>query len=164
MEIEYSQKKKEASYRIVKYVFFTGFLAGTLDLSTSFVNYLIISGGKNPVIILYFIASGVFGQFAFTGGAFYWFCGLIFHLVIAYSFTTFYFFIYPKVKPIIRNKYFAGIIFGILTWLLMYLVVLPLSNAPLNGHTPLQFVISVLSLVLFIGLPAAISSESFYYK
>ena len=56
------QDSKKFSPKIVKYVFYAGLLAGTLDISVSFVNFLITSGVKNFVIVLYFVVSGVFGQ------------------------------------------------------------------------------------------------------
>ena len=163
METDFSQQKKYASINIVKYVSLTGLIAGTMDISAAFINFFIVSGGKNPVIVLYFIASGVFGQFAFTGGVFYALCGLIFHFVIAYSFTTFYFFSYPKVKAFLKNKYVAGFVFGIITWLIMNLIVVPLSNTPHNPHSVFQLILSIIFLILFIGFTAAISADKYFF-
>ena len=155
------QDSKKSSPKILKYVFYTGLLAGTLDISASFVNFLITSGGKNPVIVLYFIASGVFGQIAYLGGSFYAICGLLFHFIIVYSFVTFYFFNYPKVKTFLKNKYWIAILFGILTWLIMNLIVIPLSHTPSNPHSVFQLILHIVFLILFIGLPAALSSDMF---
>ena len=163
METDFSLQTKYVSIKIVKYVFFTGLIAGTLDISAALINYLIASNGKNPVIVLYFIASGVFGQFAFIGGVFYALCGLIFHFVIAYSFTTFYFFLYPKVRPFLKNKFLVGFIFGIVTWLIMNLIVVPLSYTPFIHHSAFDIILGMLFLVLFIGFPAAISSEKYFF-
>ena len=164
MENVLFQKNKSTSVNIVKYIFFTGLIAGTLDISAALINYFIASGGKDPVIVLYFIASGVFGQFAFMGGLFYALCGLVFHFVIAYSFTTFYFFSYPKVKQFLKNKYSAGFVFGILTWVVMNLIVVPLSNTPHNPHSLFQLILSIVFLILFIGFPASISSDKYFFK
>lgn len=162
MEFENSQEKRKVSSKIVKYIFLTGLIAGTLDISAAIVNYMIVTGGKNPVIIFYFIASGVFGQFAFSGGLFYAVFGAVFHFVIAYSFTSFYFFIYPRVIRIIKNKYLAATVFGVSTWIVMNLVVVPLSKTPPTGFSLRQFIFSVLFLILFIGLPSALSADKFY--
>lgn len=162
MEHENSQRKKEASGKIVKYILITGLIAGTLDISAAIINYMIATGGKNPVIILYFISSGVFGQFAFSGGLFYAVCGVVFHFVIAYSFISFYFFVYPRTRKLLKNRYLCGAAFGIATWCVMNLVVVPLSKTPPTGFSLRQFILSILFLILFIGLPAAISAEKFY--
>lgn len=164
MENEISQQKNAASKSLVKYILLTGLLAGTLDIAAAFINYMISSGGKNPVVVLNFIASGVFNKAAFSGGFFYSFSGLLFHFIIAYSFTTFYFLIYPKAISFLKNKYLAGVIFGLFTWLVMNLAVVPLSNTPALDRSALRLVLSVLFLVFFIGFPAAISAGKFYSK
>ena len=163
METDFFQQKKYTSIKIVKYVFFTGLIAGTLDISAALINYFIASGSKDPVIVLYFIASGVFGQFAFVGGVFYALCGLTFHFVIAFSFTTFYFYSYPKIKPFIKNKYFTGFLFGIITWLIMNLIVVPLSNTPFIRHSVFDTILGMLFLALFIGFPSVISSDKYFF-
>lgn len=162
MENEISQQKNAASKSIIKYILLTGLLAGTLDISAAFINYMISSGAKNPVVVLNFIASGVFDKAAFSDGFFYPLSGLLFHFIIAYSFTTFFFLLYPKAKSFLKNKYLAGVIFGLFTWLVMNLIVLPLSNTPLLHRSAPQIILSVLFLVFFIGFPAAIIADKFY--
>jgi hypothetical protein len=150
------------SPKIVKYILYTGLLAGTLDISASIINFLFTSGGKNPLIVLYYIASGVFGQIAFLGGPFYAVCGLIFHFIIAYSFVAFYFFNYKKVKQYLKNKYLIGFLYGIFTWLVMNLIVVPLSHTPPNHHSLFQLILSIIFLILFIGFPSVLSADIFY--
>jgi membrane protease YdiL (CAAX protease family) len=156
------KQNKSSSPGIVKYILYTGLIAGTLDISASFINFLITSGGKNPLIVLYYIASGVFGQSAFLGGIFYAVLGLMFHFIIAYSFVSLYFLNYQKVKRYFKNKYLIGIIYGIITWLVMNLIVVPLSHTPPNPHSVYQVILHVIFLILFIGFPAAISAELFF--
>jgi hypothetical protein len=156
------QQNKTFSRKIVKYILYTGLIAGTLDISASFINFLITSGGKNPVIVLYYIASGVFGQSAFLGGPFFAVCGIIFHFIIAYSFVSFYFFNHQKVKRFLKNKYLTGTLYGIITWLVMNLIVVPLSHTPPNPHSEFQVILHVIFLILFIGFPAAVSADLFF--
>jgi hypothetical protein len=59
------QHNKDSSPNIVKYIFYTGFWAGQLDISASFIDFLFTSGGRNPVIVLNFIANEIFGQMLF---------------------------------------------------------------------------------------------------
>ncbi len=52
--------------RPLKLILLSGLLVGTLDILAAFVDYYIATG-KNPLIILKFIASGVFRKTALTG-------------------------------------------------------------------------------------------------
>ena len=45
----------------------TGFIAGTLDITAACIQYYIRTG-KGPANVLRYVASGVFGKEAFTGG------------------------------------------------------------------------------------------------
>lgn len=67
-----------------------GLLAGTLDISAACVQYY-MKTGKNPDYVLKYVASGAFGKDAFTGGIVMSMAGLLFHYLIAFSFTLFFF-------------------------------------------------------------------------
>jgi hypothetical protein len=71
-----------------------GLIVGTLDILAAFIQYA-IKTGKNPTVVLKFIASGVFGKEAFNGGTMMNVYGLIFHFVIALflPFSSFGFFL-----------------------------------------------------------------------
>ena len=58
-----------------------GLIAGLLDISAAFIQYYSRTG-RNPLAVLKFIASGVFGKAALTGGTEMILLGLVFHYII----------------------------------------------------------------------------------
>ncbi|MES2416974.1 MAG: hypothetical protein V4541_02240 [Bacteroidota bacterium] len=128
------------------------FMVGTLDILAAFIQYF-IKTQKNPIAVLKFIASGVFGSDAFTGGNKMALFGLVFHYFIALLFTLIFFWLYPQIKLLIKNKIVMGVIYGSFIWIIMQFVVLPLSNAPALKITFQGAIIAVLTLILCIGIP-----------
>ena len=63
-----------------------GVIVGTLDILAAFIQFY-SKTQKNPIVVLNFIASGIFGKEAFTGGNKMAAFGLFFHYVIAFGFT-----------------------------------------------------------------------------
>src|SRR5213076_2405347 len=95
-----------------KTVFWAWLLVGTLDITTATLNYS-IGGGREPINIFIYIASGVFGQHAFEVGAPMAWWGLFFHYLIAFIWTTFFFLIYPRIAFMSRiNWILVGILYG----------------------------------------------------
>src|ERR1700752_2827625 len=114
-----------------------GLIAGTLDILSAFAYYYIKSGKTNFLVIFKFIASGIFGKDAGTGGTAMILSGLILHYAIAFSFTIFFFWLYPKVSLMSKNRIVTGIVYGLFVWSVMNLVVVPLSN---TSHRPFDYV------------------------
>ena len=79
-----------------------GVIVGTLDILSAFIYYF-IKTGKNPLNILLFIASGLFGKEAFAGGNKMMMIGLILHYFIAFAFTIFFFWIFPRIKGFVNQ-------------------------------------------------------------
>src|SRR5713226_7487438 len=100
-----------------------GLITGTLDaLAALIINYKI-----NPLLIFRFIASGVFGRAAFAGAEEMVVAGILFHYLIAYLFTVAFYLLYPFCYSILKNKYIVAIVYGGSAWLVMNLIVVPLS-------------------------------------
>jgi len=132
-----------------------GLLVGTLDIAAAFANTW-ISSGTAPDVVLKFIASGVFGrEEAFAGGWGMAAMGLLFHYLIAFSFTLFFFWIFPKVKTWIPNWVLLGVLYGILVWVVMNRLVVPLSNTPKGPFNLQSALINAAILIVCIGLPLA---------
>ena len=73
----------------LKVIIIAGIIAGTLDIIAACVHYYIVSDGKNPDVVLKFIASGVFGpRQAFSGGFIMSVLGLVLHYAIATLFAA----------------------------------------------------------------------------
>ena len=136
-------------------VFLTALIAGTLDITAAFLNSYIRSG-TSPVIILQFIASGILGDKSFDGGFTSAFLGLIFHYFIALSWTIIFFIVYPRLKISSDYKVVGGLIYGIIIWLIMNLIVVPLSNTPPHSPSVVQIILGICFLMFLIGLPISL--------
>jgi len=144
-------------------IIWTTFLAGTLDITAAFINSYLRSE-VTPDIVLQYIASGVLGREAFSGGLGTAFLGLIFHYLIAFVWTLIFFKLYPllRIKPAYQIP--AGLIYGIFIWLVMNLIILPISNV---RQIPFQFsqVVFGISFIMFlIGLPISLMFHKFGFN
>ena len=130
-------------------------LAGTLDITAAFV-YYVGSSATGAERLLQGIASGVLGAAAFTGGAATAVLGLLLHYLIALIWTVVLFAAFRVVTPLRRHSVVTGIAYGVVVWLAMNLIVLPLSNV---RQVPIRVgpaVTAVVILVLCIGLPMSL--------
>jgi len=141
----------------------TALLTGTLDIASAIVKYY-LEKGKDPAPIFKFIASGVFGKEALSGGTLMIVWGIVFHFMIAFIFTLTLFLIYPRAAAWLKNKFIVGILYGIVIWTIMDRVVLPLSNIPKTSFDPAKAGIAVLILICMIGLPVALIADHYYRK
>jgi len=146
----------------LKTILLATLIAGTLDALAAIITYS-IRGGKNPVRIFYFIASGVFGnEAAYSGGSIMAILGVLLHFFITFLFSLFLFLVYPKIKLILKNKFLIGLLYGVFVWLVMNKLVLPLSKIPALAPKPSQLIIGILVLMFAIGLPIALIVDRFY--
>ncbi len=136
----------------------SGLMVGTLDILAAFIQFY-VKTQKNPMAVLHFIASGVFGKDAFTGGSKMAAFGLLFHYLIAFGFTLLFFMLYPQLKVVIKNKFMLGIIYGIFIWLVMQFLILPLSQAPPIKFTLQSATTAVVILIACIGIPLSAYAE-----
>ncbi len=141
-----------------------GLITGTLDILSAFIYYFIKSGKTNFLVIFKFIASGIFGKAAGDGGMAMILLGFILHYAIAFSFTIFFFWLYPKVKVMSKNRVVTGIVYGLFVWTVMNLVIVPLSN---TVHRPFKIegvLINMGILMVCIGLPLSFMANAFFKK
>ncbi|MBP6826910.1 MAG: hypothetical protein KA165_10175 [Saprospiraceae bacterium] len=147
---------------LLKTILFSGLLVGTLDIATALIQYS-VQTGKDPLDVLRYIACGVFGSSAFTGGVPMAGWGLFFHFVIAFSFTAFFFFIYPKLGVLAKNRVLTGIFYGLFIWIVMNLGVLPLARISYPSHVG-RAALGALILICMIGLPLSFIAHRYYRR
>lgn len=127
--------------------------------------YSYVKSTVTPDAVFRYVASGVFGKEAFTGGLVMIAWGLLFHFIIATGWTMLFYLAYPKFKFLFKSRVLLGISYGLVVWLMMNLVVVPLSLAP-SG--PLKFTTGTFSMIMIhmfvIGVPIAFLSSKFYAK
>src|SRR5215831_11887087 len=86
-------------------------IAGTLDISYAIITWASVSGKITTMQLLQGIASTLMGQAAFNGGTGTALIGLAMHYGIALAWTLIYFFIYPHVPFLARNKWVSGVLY-----------------------------------------------------
>jgi hypothetical protein len=142
-------------------ILIAGLIAGTLDGLGAVINYM-IQGGKKPESIFKYIASGVFGPKAFTSGDIMVVWGVLFHYFIAMGFTTFFFLVFPKIKWLQQNIVVGGLLYGLLVWVIMNRIVVPLSEIPSGPFNFKSALVNMGILMLCIGLPVSLLAKKHY--
>jgi hypothetical protein len=144
-------RERQALYTIL----IAWMLAGTLDIATA-VLYYVGPSITGATTLLQGIASGVLGVRAFAGGLETAAFGLVLHYLIALIWTLVLFVCLGAFKALTRHLTLTGVVYGIVIWLTMNLIVLPLSKV---GHTPIHLrpaITGAIILVFCIGLPIAL--------
>ncbi len=139
-----------------------GLIVGTLDILSAFVYVFIKTGNFVPLSILKFVASGVFGKDASSDGSIMALSGLLIHYLIAFAFTSFFFWLFPKIKALSKNKIVTGVIYGVFIWTVMNLVIVPLSNVPNRPFNLINAIINCGILIICIGIPLSLMASSFF--
>jgi hypothetical protein len=158
----------DASGNSLKAGLFTGIIAGVLDLAGVLALYFITTGRLPVNLVQYYknvfayIASAAFDN---TGtNREIW--GLVFHFMIAITFSLLYFSVYPRMKLLQKNIVLSAVLYGLFVWVVMNMIVVPLSALD-TPFIPKDFVPAArqaVVLIICIGFPLAIGAQSFYNK
>ncbi len=153
-------KEEVKKKKLFPWILFTALLTGVIDILFAFIiNY------KTPVaVILKFIASGVFGIVAFKGGTGMVYYGLLIHFCIATAWTIIFFLLYPKLSGILKSRIALIIVTGVVIWLVMGLVIVPLSRTPSDKYHLISIIINMAALILAYGLPFTVIAGKFYNR
>ena len=154
MTAQQTQAEKTASANSIasalRPILIGGLIAGAFDASFAFYDF----GWKMPLGI----AGGLFGPGARNGGTATWILGLFLHFFIACSAAAIYYAASRKLTYLRDSPIVCGIFFGIAIFLVMNLVVLPLSAYHVSAPLPQAGMRKGLLIhMLFIGLPIALS-------
>ncbi len=147
----------------VRFIVVAWLIAGTLDISAAIIQYY-IKTGNSPGRLLRYVASGFFGPSALADGTAMAAWGLFFHFLVAFIFTLFFFWIYPMISRFATNKFLTGMGYGLFVWLVMNLVVVPLSNAPAGPIVLKRAIVGILIIMFCIGLPISLVIGNYYSK
>ncbi|SMD37696.1 hypothetical protein SAMN04488029_3415 [Reichenbachiella faecimaris] len=139
----------------IKTILLSGLLIGSLDILAAFIDFYITTG-NGPAGVLRYIASGAFGNEAFSGGSFMILWGLFFHYLIAYSFSILFFWLYRHVRWLSTYPITTVILYGIFMWIITVLIIVPISNTPPVPLTFLRAIKAILILIFMISLPLVI--------
>ena len=90
--------------------------------------------------------------------------GLLFHYVIAFSFTFLFFLLYSRIRILSRSVIVTGIVYGIFVSSVMNLVIVQLSNAPhasIKDMKPEKILKATTILIVMIGLPLSFIAKKY---
>ncbi|HEY4301337.1 MAG TPA: hypothetical protein VGM73_10710 [Candidatus Didemnitutus sp.] len=137
-----------------------GLIAGTFDITYATVFSAFY--GVTATRVLQSVASGVMGPAAMSGGAFAATLGFILHFLIALTWATLFSLICRLVPALVRHPIPAGLVYGSIIYVLMYLVVAPLSACVIKfTFTPATVTRNLLVHMFLIGLPIALAARTF---
>lgn len=139
-----------------------GLIAGILDITGACVVSW-IRRGVPPVRVFQSVASGVYGAASSTLGAKSAVLGLVFHFLIATTWTAVYYLASRKLSFLVKQPIISGVLYGVIVYLFMNFVVIPLSAVPKpTGPIPLSSrIIGLTVIILCIGLPIAFIVRKF---
>lgn len=142
--------------RPIRPVVWAGAAAGVLDILAAFVSAG--SRGTAPMVVLKAVASGVLGRGAFRLGPEAAALGLLLHLIIALGWAALYYVASRRLPLLVRRPALCGALYGVVVYLLMHYVVVPLSAAPPFAGAPSlrSTAIAIGIHVCFVGLPISL--------
>jgi hypothetical protein len=136
-------------------IFWGGLIAGTLDIVAACLTAW-LRRGISPTAVLRYIASGVLGPAAATGGPKAAILGLALHFVIATGAAAVFYFASRKFLFLVERPVVTGLLYGIAVYLFMTFIVLPLSFVARGPATLSGTIIGMVTLMICIGLPIAL--------
>lgn len=146
--------------RILAAILVGGAVVGVLDALDATVA-LKLALGFAPLPIYQFVASGLLGSAAFSGGVATALLGLGLHFLIAFGAATAFVLAAKRLPALLRNPIPWGLAFGVAVWLFMGRVVLPLSRVqPAPFHLGLM-INGIVGHALLVGLPIALAARRF---
>ena len=131
-------------------------VVGTLDAIDALV-FFGLRSGATPVRIFQGIASGWLGRSTYTGGLGTAALGLATHYFIAFGIVVTYFVVSRRIRLLTRHPIPCGVVYGLLAWLFMNRVVIPLSAIGTATWPALPVLANGLLIHAFgVGLPSAL--------
>lgn len=130
-----------------------GLIVGVLDL----IYAILVYSPHRPILVPQTIASGLLGAKSYQAGVASAALGIILHFVISFGAATTYYLASRKLTFLTARAILFGLLYGAAVYLVMHLIVLPLSAAP---HSKTRLIYAVPEFVehwFCVGLPIAMS-------
>ena len=135
-------------------IFSAGIAAGILDITAAFVTWA--PRGIRPAQILRGIASGLLGPKSFYGGWQTAMLGAALHFLIAFSAASVFYGASRKLIFLTRRPVLSGVLYGIVVYLFMYWVVMPLSAYHKPPFSISATIIAVVTHIVCVGPPISL--------
>lgn len=137
-------------------------ISGVLDAAAAIIVYKLFYN-YSPIQIYQFVASGMLGPDAYTGGVPAALLGLAFHFLIAFFASYVFFLAFPCLSFLGNYKIVAGLLYGFVVWAVMNLVIIPMSKIP-AAHFDTLAVLAIIWHMILVGLPISLMVYSYYKK
>jgi hypothetical protein len=113
---------------------------------------------KTPFILIWqYIASGLLGDAAFAGGMATALLGVFFHLIISFAVAAVFILAANRIPLLRRNVIVGSLLYGFGVFIVMNMIVTPLSATPPIPAPTLPWLIeAIIEHILAIGLPLGI--------
>ncbi len=140
----------------------TSLLAGLAAATSEMIFVLPIQAalGTSKILIFQSIARGVLGRAAFSDGFASAALGLFVHVLVSVVTAAIYLYAAVRRPALIRRPFLSGMAVGIVAYLVMNFVVIPLSA--IGFHLPKSVFLGLVSFAIHLfafGLPIALASK-----
>ena len=132
-----------------------GLAVGVLDGLFALIFYGLVLGVR-PLRIFQSVAAGVLGRASFDGGTRTFVLGVVLHFVVATCIAAVYYVASLKLPVLIRRAVVCGLVYGLLAYLVMNYVVIPLSAASPGRFSLRTFLPAFIAHAFLVGLPVAL--------
>jgi hypothetical protein len=136
-------------------ILYGGLVVGILDGLFALVFYGAILGVK-PIRIFQSVASGLLGRASYEGGRGTFLLGILLHFVVATCIAAVYYLASLKLPVLIRHAVISGLIYGLIAYLGMNYIVIPLSAIGLRPTSFRTFLPAFIAHAFLVGLPVAL--------
>jgi uncharacterized membrane protein YagU involved in acid resistance len=120
--------------------------------------------GIPAIVIPQSVASGLLGISAFHGGIATAAVGLLLHFGILFAAAAVYFAFSRKLNVLIARPAISGALFGLAIYMVMHVVVLPLSEAPKFKSTTASTISDLIVHIALIGPIIAFAAHRSYMR
>ncbi|MEW6212734.1 MAG: hypothetical protein AB1631_30695 [Acidobacteriota bacterium] len=133
-----------------------GLIAGAMDITAACVSQG-LRAGRSPLWVFQSVASGLLGRDSFTGGLATAALGIGLHFLIATIWTSVFYLASRGLEFLVKRAVVSGLLYGIVVYVFMYYVVLPLSaiQAKPSTYTWTSIFLNVGIHLVCVGLPIA---------
>jgi hypothetical protein len=129
-----------------------------MDITAAFITWW--PKGVKPARLLQGVAAGWLGPKSFDGGMATAALGLAFHFLIAFTAATVFYVASRQLTFMINRPVVSGVLYGIAVYLVMYWVVMPLSNFH-GTKTVTSSIIAIITHIVCVGLPISLVIHRF---
>jgi hypothetical protein len=137
-----------------------GLIAASLDITYAMI--MTARAGYGALAAMQGVASGLLGGAAFEGGIATAALGLFLHCTILIVAAAIYYAASRRLSVLRRRAVICGLLYGVLIFLFMNLVVLPLSAVPFRVSVSLMSMVKgFVSHGILVGLPIALMIRRF---